>query len=249
MFQEPQLHQIWSALIFIIGLIFGSFANVLIHRLPQKKSIVKPASNCPHCATPIAFYDNIPIISYILLKGKCRNCGARISFRYPLVEAVTGILFLGAFLKFGSSWEFPLFAAFFFILIVHAFIDYQRFLLLDSLNIAGAVIGIVGLLLIPTLSIIDGLFGAAFGGGLMLLVYSLGLLLFKRRGMGPGDIKTAAVIGLYLGPIPVIHMLLGASIIGLIWGLGRMLTGKGRMVQFGTLMAASAVIMVLAGWA
>ncbi len=249
MFQEPQLEFIWSLLVFILGLIFGSFANVLIHRLPQRKSIVKPPSHCPRCLHTIAFYENVPLLSYLLLRGKCRYCGAKISLRYPLVEAGTAALFLAAWLKFGPSMEFVFYTVLFFILIVHAFIDYYHFLLLDSMNIAGAVFGLAALALIPSLSLVYGLFGAVFGGGLLLLVYFLGLLIFRKRGMGLGDVKTAAMLGLYLGPIPIIYMLLGASIVGLAWGLVRLLTGKGRMVQFGTLMAIAAVIMILAGWA
>ena len=243
-----ELTYFWLGLALILGLIFGSFANVLIHRLPREESIVKPGSHCPECSIPIPWHWNIPLASYIALKGKCRNCGAVIHFRYFLVELVTGLLFLAAMAEFGLSWESLFYAAVFFIMIVHAAIDLEHFLLLDSINIAGAIIGLAGIILIPSLDLIEGIFGAIFGGGLLGLVYLLSLAIFRKRGMGLGDIKTGAVMGLFLGVAPVIFTLLLASLLGIIWGVAKILTGQGRIVPFGTLLAIGAIAILLLDW-
>ena len=232
---------------FLFGLAFGSFANVLIHRLPLEESIIKPSSHCPHCKIPIRFYDNIPVLSYIILGGKCRNCGVTISLRYPLIEILMGGLFLGLFFKFGLSWNLLFLIPFVFIMVVHGVIDYQHYLLLDSLNIAAGLPGIVMLILIHDLSLKEGIIGAVAGGGILLLIYLAILLLFKKEGMGQGDIKTAALIGLYLGPAGLIFTFIIASLLGIIFGVVKLLMGKGRMLPFGTMLALGAIIVVFAG--
>ncbi|MBC8204480.1 prepilin peptidase [bacterium] len=232
---------------FIMGLAMGSFANVLIYRLPRNMSIIKPSSHCPHCKKSISPLENIPLISYIFLKGKCRSCGARISLQYPIVELMMGILFTAVMIKCGFNWLFLFYSGFCFILVVHAFIDYQHFLLLDVLNIAGAVLGLLCLILVPDLSLKNGLFGALAGGGALLLIYIFTRLVFKREGMGIGDIKTAAVYGLFLGPIHTGFMLLAASLIGVIWGIIRLIAKGEKMLPFGTLMAVSSIVTLFWG--
>ena len=231
----------------MFGLAFGSFANVLIYRLPRRQSILKPQSHCPACENPIKFYDNIPIISYIILRGRCRHCGAGISFKYAMVEAIMGLIFFGLTLKYGVGVKFFFYAVFAFAMVVHAFIDLEHYLLLDRLNIAGGAVGLAFILISPRIPILDGAAGMVFGGGLLGLVYLVSKMLFKKEGMGLGDIKTGAVCGLFLGPISVIYMLLLAAVMGLIWGLGRLIAGKGRIIPFGTLMGAASIVMVFWG--
>ena len=233
--------------IFVLGLALGSFANVLIFRLPRKKSIAFPPSNCTSCKTPIKPYDNIPLVSYLILRGRCRHCRAKISLRYPLVELMTGLIFVLLLKHFGPTPQFAFFAVFTFIMLVHAFIDYDYYLLLDSLNIAGLLLGVGILLISKDLDIKEGLFGAVTGGGLLGLVYLLILVLFRKEGMGIGDIKTAFVCGLYLGVIGTIFMFIIASLVGIIWGIGRMTAGKGRLLPFGTMMAPASVIVIFFG--
>lgn len=239
--------EIFIPFIFILGLVLGSFANVLIFRMPRKQSIAFPSSNCTSCKTPIKPYDNIPLASYIILRGRCRHCGAKISPRYPLVELSTALLFILLLKYFGLTSQFAFFAVFTFIMLVHAFIDYDYYLLLDKLNIAGLLLGVGILLISKDLDIIEGLLGAVVGGGLLGLVYLLMLVIFRKEGMGIGDIKTAAMCGLYLGVIGVIFMFIIASVVGIIWGIGRMMAGKGRMLPFGTMMAPASVIVIFFG--
>lgn len=170
-----------------------------------------------------------------------------ISPQYPLVEAAMGGLFCALVLKFGPNAKFVFYAAFAFIMMVHAVIDFKNYLLLDAVNIAGGILGLAGLILIPDFSIKAGLIGAVVGGGLLLFIYLIILLLFRKEGMGQGDIKTAAVIGLFLGPVNMIFTFVAASLIGILWGLVRMAMGKGRLLPFGTTLAAGAVIVIFWG--
>ena len=233
--------------IFILGLAMGSFANVLIFRMPRRQSIAFPPSNCTSCKTPIKPYDNIPVLSYIILRGRCRACRTKISPRYPLVESMMGILFVLLLRYFGLNLQFAFFAVFTFFMLVHAIIDYEHYLLLDKLNIAAFVLGLAILLSSNELGVKEGLLGAAVGAGLLGLVYVLILVLFKKEGMGLGDIKTAAICGLYLGVVGVIFMFIIASVVGIIWGTGRMCAGKGRMLPFGTMMAPASIFVIFYG--
>jgi len=231
--------------VFLWGLAMGSFGNVLIYRLPRGESIVSPPSHCPGCNVLIKPRDNIPVLSYILLKGRCRECGWKIPARYPVVELLTGLVFLAVFMKYGMSWLTVYYAAFAMIMIVQGFIDGEHFLLLDSLNIAGGFMGIAGLFFIGGLDWREGLGGAVAGGGMLGLVYLLIWGLFRKKGMGLGDIKTAAVAGIFLGPLGVIFMFIFAAAAGILFGLVKMAMGKGRLIPFGAMMAPAAIAVVL----
>lgn len=244
---ESQLITFWAFFALIIGLALGSFANVLIHRLPLRQSIIKPSSHCPNCKNPIKFYHNIPIVSYLILKGKCRYCGEPISPQYPLVEAAMGGILCALVFRFGVGAELFFYGVFIFIMIVHAVIDFKDYLLLDVLNIAAGLLGLTGLILFPIFPLIKGLIGAVIGGGLLLLIYLVILILFKKEGLGQGDIKTAAVIGLFLGPVNMIFTFIIASIVGILWGIVRMAMGKGRLLPFGTMLAVGAVVVIFWG--
>jgi len=242
---DPELRIVWVTFFFLTGLAFGSFANVLIHRLPRRESIIKPPSHCPSCNELIRPYDNIPLFSYIALLGKCRYCGFKISFRYFLVELLTGLLFAGLFNQFGFSILMLFYTVFAFIMLVHAFIDFEHFLLLDRLNIAAGIFGIAMLILFPQIGILDSIVGTIIAGGMLLSAYFIGILLFKKEGMGFGDIKTAAVCGFFLGPLAVIYMLLISALIGLFWGLIILLIKREKKkIPYGVMMAAASIILI-----
>ena len=239
-----EVELIFYPFIFLLGLAMGSFGNVLIYRLPRRLSIANPPSNCPACKSAIHPRDNIPILSYILLRGRCRNCGAGISIRYPLVELLTAVLFTAIFWKYGLKWEFLYFVFFGFIMVIHAFIDYEHYLLLDTLNAVLFIIGATGRVLISEQNFMEGTYGFLAGGGLLALVYVLIYVIFRKEGMGFGDIKTAAVMGIFLGPIGVIFMFIISSVLGIILGVVRSVMGKGNLVPFGAMMAPGGILIV-----
>ena len=185
--------------ILILGLAVGSFLNVCIHRLPEGKSIFFPGSHCPQCSKKIKFYDNIPVLSFILLKGKCRFCVSKISVQYPLVELLTAFLFLGAYLWQGLSLGFFSAIVLGCLLIIVFFVDLKHRIIPDVITLPGIVIGLAFALISPQIRILDSLLGLLIGGGVFYLLAILGELLFKKESMGGGDIKLAAMLGAFLG--------------------------------------------------
>ena len=177
----------------------GSFLNVCIYRLPQGLSIAVPRSFCPACQTPIRAYDNIPIISFLILGGKCRKCRAPISWRYPLVEGLTGGLALAFFLKMGLTFSFFCHFSFAAALVVITFIDLDHRIIPDVISLPGIVIGFLLSLLGITLGMWNSLIGIAVGGGSLYLVAIVYEAVTKREGMGGGDVKLLAMIGAWLG--------------------------------------------------
>src|SRR6266853_5185216 len=181
----------WSAVMFVLGSIVGSFLNVCIHRLPLNESVVSPPSHCPHCKYSIPFYLNIPLVTWLYLRGKCKNCGAPISIRYFLVELLSAITFLGCWLAFGTqSATLALTYAFFLAgLIVATFIDFEHFIIPDEITIGGMVAGFICSFLVPGLhgamsltgAMRESLLGIAVGAGLIYLILRLGKLVFGRQ--------------------------------------------------------------------
>ncbi|MCB9072969.1 MAG: prepilin peptidase [Bdellovibrionaceae bacterium] len=206
---------------FLFGLIFGSFANVLILRIPQEQSIV-PRSHCPKCSHSIGWQDNIPILSWLWLKGKCRHCRTKISFRYPLIELMSGVLFVSIFHQYGFSYytfELLIFAYFAF---VAAWIDVDHMILPDVFTLGGCVIGLVGAMLNPERNFYDALFGLLLGGGFFFLIAYVGELIYKREAMGGGDIKLLAWIGSVLGLNSIMYTVAVSAFIGVFFGLVRL---------------------------
>ncbi len=181
----------WSAVFFVFGSIVGSFLNVCIHRLPLDESIVFPPSHCPHCKYSIPWYLNIPLVTWVYLGGKCRNCGAPISIRYFLVELLTAITFLGCWLTFGreSAWLALVYAVFLAGLITSTFIDFEHFIIPDEITVGGAVVGFVCSFLLPSLhsealvsgSLRQSVLGIVVGAGIIYCILRLGKLLFGRN--------------------------------------------------------------------
>ena len=235
----------WHIVSIIFGALIGSFLNVCILRLPKEESIVRPGSHCPQCKNPIQFYDNIPLISYILLKGRCRCCHRRISFQYPLIEGVTALGSLILFLKFGPSLSYLFYFSFVAALIVITVIDLYHQIIPDVISLPGIGVGLLGSLLIPQINFRDSLIGVLSGGGSLFVVATLYQWLFKREGMGGGDIKLLAMIGAFLGWKAVILTILLSSLIGSMTGMIMMVL-KGKdfkyAIPFGPFLSLGAVI-------
>ena len=234
----------------IIGAMVGSFLNVCICRLPKGESIITPRSHCPQCQTLIRFYDNIPLLSYLLLRGKCRSCRAPISIQYPTVEGVTALGSLILFLKFGMSWEYLLYFLFLSALIVITVIDLYHQIIPDVISLPGVGIGLLASLVLPHLKFLNSLTGVLLGGGSLFLVATLYQWFFKREGMGGGDVKLLAMVGAFLGWKAVILTILFSSFIGSITGI-IFIAVKGRdlkyAIPFGPFLSLGAVLSLFLG--
>ena len=240
--------------VFVFGAVVGSFLNVCIFRLPSEASIVKPRSQCPYCHHPIRNCDNIPLISFIILRGRCRDCGGKISWRYPLVELITALLALLLFLKFSLTLSFLIFFIFTAVLIVITFIDLDHQIIPDILTLPGIPIFFLAAIFlldrpwkIPWL---EALLGLLIGGGILFLIAFVYELISKREGMGGGDIKLLAMIGGFFGWKSLIFILLFSSFSGAIVGITAMIIKKQDMkyaVPFGPFLSAAAVAYLFWG--
>ncbi len=240
-------------IVFVFGSVVGSFLNVCIYRMPREESIVFPLSRCPLCKTPIKVWDNIPIFSYLILKGKCRACSEKISFRYPLVETLNAAIYILLLWRFGFAWETLAYFVFASALIVITFIDLDFQIIPDVITLPGVVIGLaVGSLILPDpfarwtlLGFKSSFIGTAVGFGLFYFI-----ALISRGGMGGGDIKMMAMVGAFMGWKSVLLTTFTASLIGSVWGIFLMIfRGKGRKTQipFGPFLAAGALITIFYG--
>lgn len=233
-----------------MGMVVGSFLNVCIYRLPREESLVYPGSHCPACGAPIKPYDNIPILSYLMLKGRCRSCRQRISFRYPLVEALTGAVALALAIRYGWSPETPIFFLLCCSLIVVTFIDLDHQIIPNRITYPGIPLGVGASFLLPQVSLQDSLLGLAAGGGILWLVAVTFRWLRKKEGMGFGDVKLLAMIGAFLGWKAVVLTLVLSSFVGAIVGYAA-LRLSGRDVQepipFGPFLALGALVYMLGG--
>jgi len=183
----------------LLGLIVGSFSNVCIYRIPRNESIIFPASHCPKCSTIIRPFDNIPLLSYILLKGRCRHCKSKISIRYPVVEFLTGLTYLIIYLVYGLTIQTLVYIILSSALIIIAFIDLNQQIIPDVISLPGIVIGFVISFFVPYISFINSALGVVIGGGIILIIGLAGSVIFKKEAMGGGDVKLAAMIGAFLG--------------------------------------------------
>jgi leader peptidase (prepilin peptidase)/N-methyltransferase len=236
--------------VFFLGAILGSFLNVCIYRLPKRESILSPPSHCPHCSEPIRFYDNIPIISYLLLRGKCRHCKGHISFRYPVVEVLSSLLSLALLVKYGLTLQSLLFLLFSAALVIITFIDLDYQIIPDSISIPGIFFGIGASFFIPMMSWLESLFGILIGGSFLLLVATGYKWLTGREGMGGGDVKLLAMIGAWLGWKAIPFVLFSSSLIGVLIGGGSLLINKKGLrykIPFGPFLALSSIIYIFFG--
>jgi leader peptidase (prepilin peptidase) / N-methyltransferase len=253
--------------IFIFGSLAGSFLNVCIHRLPLGESIVWPGSHCPKCNKPIPWYLNIPLISFILLRGRCRYCKEKIAFRYFLVELITALAFLGFYMYFGMSLRFISYIIFICGLIIATFVDFQHRIIPDEISLGGIVVGFVlntargfsgsagGYDLRPA---IDSFAGIITGGGIIFLMgYVFDTVYFKilkkppiqgeTESMGGGDVKLLAMIGAFLGWKAALLTFFIAPFLGIVVGLVNVIAKKDHTIPYGPFLSLAAVVTIF--WA
>jgi leader peptidase (prepilin peptidase)/N-methyltransferase len=256
---------------FVLGLIIGSFLNVCIIRIPEQKSIVMPASACPKCGAAIRPYDNIPVLSWVMLGGKCRACKTKISGMYPLVELLTSLLFLGCYSAFGLTVEALKWATFSALMIVLVFTDLRERILPDVVNYTGFALGLAlslaskpldGTALwianrafefpppAPVVSLIDALLGAALGSSLLWLVSEAYFRLRGREGMGLGDVKMMLLVGAFLGVKRTLLTIFAGSLLGSVLGIAFMVARRKESnyeLPFGTFLGMAALLVVFFG--
>ena len=229
----------------------GSFLNVCIYRLPESKSIADPPrSICPSCKSHIRFYDNMPVLSYIWLKGRCRNCNAPISFRYPLVELMNGIVAVALLFKFGLSVESFVYFVFISSLIVITFIDLDHQIIPDIITLPGIPMGLIASFALPTITLKASALGLLIGGGSLWFVAWAYNLIAHRDGMGGGDIKLLAMMGTIIGWKGVIFTIFASSVIGSCVGITMMLIKNKNMkfaIPFGPFLSIGAIAYVFFG--
>ena len=235
---------------FILGSVIGSFLNVCIYRIPAGKSIVSPPSSCPQCGHSIRWFQNIPILSYLFLMGRCAGCGQKISLRYPLIEILTGGLFVLVLYYFGLSLATPVYSLFAAVLVVITFIDLDHQIIPDVISLPGIVIGFACSFAVPWVGWFDSLLGILLGGGLLLAIAWGYQLLAKREGMGGGDMKLLAMIGAFLGWKAIFPVIFLASLGGTAIGVPLMLLRREDTrlaLPFGPFLSLAAIVFLLWG--
>ncbi len=257
---------VWGAYSFFVGAVFGSFLNVCISRWPEGLSVVRPRSRCPGCGHQITALENIPIFSWLALRGRCRGCGTRISFQYPLVEIATGVVWLAAFLHYGLTFTGARVAMFVTVLIGIALTDLKKYLIPDGFTVFGLLwvvaTAIIALFLdteSPFAGAYDALIGACVGAGAIAIAGWLGEVSLKKEAMGFGDVTLMAMVGAAVGPNRALLTIFAGALIGAIVFLGVVypiaaLRARSRgaefdppMVPFGVFLAPAAVIVLIWG--
>lgn len=238
------------AAVIILGLCIGSFLNVCIFRIPLEKSIVHPPSACPACGNAIRFYDNIPVLSYLLLRGKCRHCGVAISIRYPSVELASGLTAAATYAAFGPTVETLIYFTFISTLWVVTLIDIDYRIIPDNISLPGIIVFFLASFLLPNMTVKDSLLGILLGGGSLYAIAWAYSAIKKVDGMGGGDIKLLAMIGALIGWKGVLFTLFASSALGTIVGVGIMIAqGKSMKlaVPFGPFLSAGAAAYIFFG--
>ncbi len=239
-------------LIAVFGLVWGSFLNVVIFRVPRGMSLLRPPSTCPGCGARIKPCDNVPVLSYLILRGKCRRCGRRISPVYPAVEALTALAFILVYVSSGRQLDLPFFAGCLFssALIALGFIDYFHQVLPDEITMPGLVLALVYSFFRDDLSFRGALIGAVAGAGFLLLVYGAYRLIRKKEGLGMGDVTMLLMIGAYLGLARTLLTLILGSFVGALVGVYFVVRRKKDLqfaLPFGTFLAPAAFVAALWG--
>ncbi|MBN3039344.1 MAG: prepilin peptidase [Candidatus Omnitrophica bacterium] len=241
--------------IFVFGATIGSFLNVCIYRMPRKESIVKPPSHCPGCQHRINWYDNIPFLSFVFLRGRCRHCGQRISWRYFIVELISASIFLSLYLYFGISLRFWIFAAVSSSLIVASFIDIAIREIPDEISLWGIVIGLIVSVIFPQLhssasrltSLGLSFLGLLAGGGSIYITGIIGDAIFKKESMGGGDVKLMAMLGTFIGWKLVLLTFFLAPFFGAIFGIILKIKKGESFIPYGPFLSLAALISVFWG--
>lgn len=255
---EPFWALYFTLLVFLVGLVIGSFLNVCIYRIPLEESIVHPRSHCPSCNHLIAWYDNIPVLSYFLLRGRCRNCKTMISPRYALVEMLTAVLFLSVWNIYGLDPRSLVYMVMIGGLILGTFVDLEYYIIPDRVSLGGMVAGLIFSALAPSLhgatsagpALASSIIGLLAGSGSLYLVAELGRRAFKKEAMGLGDVKLLGALGAFLGWRAVVFTILISSLLGSVIGVALILTGKREWqsrLPYGPFLAVGATCWVLGG--
>jgi leader peptidase (prepilin peptidase) / N-methyltransferase len=244
-------------IVFLFGAVVGSFLNVCVHRMPREQSIVKPPSSCPQCGQRIRWYDNIPVVSYLALRGRCRHCGEKFTARYFLVELLTAVLFLMTWRKF-DGWLPPIYWLLLAGLIAATFIDFEHYIIPNEITYGGMAVGLLlsgaypPLMHTPSIprALLQSLLGIIVGGVTLLLVAMLGEKIFKKEAMGMGDVKFLAAIGAFLGWQATLFTIFVSSLIGGVVGLALILgTERGwqSRIPYGPYIAFGALVWIFWG--
>jgi leader peptidase (prepilin peptidase)/N-methyltransferase len=245
-------------IVFIFGALIGSFLNVCIYRMPRRLSIILPSSRCPSCNNPIKPWDNIPLLSYLFLGGRCRYCKTRIPFRYPLVEGLNALCYAALLWRFDPGPAFLIYCFLCSSLVVITFVDLDFQIIPDRITIPGVVIGLAaGSFILPdpfmradALGVVSSLIGAVSGFGFYYLVAFLSLAILKKEGMGGGDIKMMAMVGAFMGWKAVILTTFLASLAGSVVGISMIIAKgreKGSLLPFGPFLSAGALVTLFFG--
>ncbi|HIB53473.1 MAG TPA: prepilin peptidase [Nitrospirales bacterium] len=238
------------AVTFVFGAIVGSFLNVCIHRLPHDMSVVLPASHCPACETPLRAFDNIPFVSFLALRGRCRSCNVKISWRYPLVEGLNGLAYVLDVVRFGLEPATLVYALLLSTLIVVTFIDLDHQIIPNEITFPGMPLGLIAAATVLPISWLDSLIGLLCGGGVLFFVVWISPYIFRREGMGMGDVKLLAMLGAFLGWKATLLTLLLGSFSGAVVGGGLMATKlikHSEPIPFGPFLALGAVVALFFG--
>ncbi|MCK4772969.1 MAG: prepilin peptidase [Candidatus Latescibacteria bacterium] len=245
------MHVLALILVLTAGLAIGSFLNVVIYRVPRKISFVADRSLCPHCGRSLRWFHNIPVLSYLVLRGKCAFCATGISIRYPLVEVLNGLFYFYLYWQYGLSFQTAALALLSSALLVIFFIDLEFRIIPDGITLPGMIIAL-GVSLIPDgIGIVNATIGLLVGGGALYLIALLGDWLFKKESMGGGDIKMAAMLGAFLGWQKVLLIFISSAVIGLAISLALMAFSarlrRERTVPFGPFLSIAAMLAMVAG--
>ena len=247
-----------SLFFFLLGTIIGSFLNVCIVRMPHEKSIVFPGSHCVHCKKPIAWFDNIPLFSYVILGGKCRHCHAKFSFRYFLVELITAVMFVVFYQYYGLDWLLLPYLFMCCCFIVATFVDFEHRIIPDEVSVGGMCAGLIFSFIFPQLHHVDAFSGSVWlvhlkslgfsalgvlvGGGSIYAMGMLGDFLFKKESMGGGDVKLLAMVGSFLGWKLAILTFFVAPFFGAIYGLIEKIRTKDTAIAYGPFLVLGSII-------
>jgi leader peptidase (prepilin peptidase)/N-methyltransferase len=229
----------------MVGALVGSFLNVCIHRLPRHESIVWPASRCPSCAAPIAWHDNIPVLSYLLLKGRCRSCRAVISRRYPIIELANAVGYSVIAWWFGMGWPIVAYALLLSALLVITCTDLSHQIIPDAITLPGIAVGVLCAATILPVGLVNSVLGILLGGGILWVLAWASPYLFGKEGMGGGDIKLLAMIGSFLGWQPTLLTIIVGAVAGSVVGISLIslrLMQRGEYLPFGPFLALGALV-------
>ncbi len=248
----------WTIMSFLLGACVGSFLNVCIHRIPREESVVRPRSHCPHCGKPIAWYDNVPLVSWLALRARCRHCGGPISARYVLVELLVAVLFLAVWRFYGFDVRTPVYWLMVGGLVLGTFVDFEHMIIPDRVTLGGIAAGLLLSAAFPALhaattwwhGLRAAAIGAAAGAGLLWGVAAAGKLIFRKDAMGLGDVKLLGAIGAFLGWHAVLFNVVVSSLFGSLVGVAFVCSRRKEWqsrIPYGPYIALAAVLWILGG--